>query len=174
MKKIVYALGFLALSFNLSAAEPSHSAVGSDSCALMKGKTEPFILALRKGEVVQSAIEKCANDAELAGASLYGLGAVQPVTLRYFDHIEKTYFDKEIKDFMEVTNLTGNISFVNGKRQNHIHITLSDHHFQTQAGHLKDAVVGAVLEIQIIPLANPVNKYHDDETGLDIIQTPLP
>lgn len=149
----------------------SLSAVDSTQCAMMKGQTRPFILALRKGEQVQEAITRCANDAELKGAALSGLGAFQPATLRYFDHETKVYHDKEYPEFMEVTNLTGNISFVENLRENHIHVTLSDHGFNPQAGHLKDATVGAVLEIQITPMKHQITKEFDAETGLEIIKT---
>lgn len=103
-----------------------------------------------------------ARDARLKGATLSGLGAFQPVTLQYFDHVAKTYHDKTFNEFMKLTNLTGNITWV----------TLSNHDFQTQAGHLKDAVVGAVVEIQVVPLPHKVSKHKDNETGFEIITTP--
>jgi len=171
-RQILGALVFLGISGSLCAADKSYSAVDSQRCKFMKGKKEPFILALRKGEAVQSAIEKCARDAKLQGATLSGLGALQPVTLQYFDHVTKKYHDKTFNDFMEVTNLTGNITWVNGDIKNHIHITLSDHDFRSQAGHLKDATVGAVLEIQVTPLPYKINKHKDNDTGLEIITTP--
>lgn len=161
----------LGLSLMSGAWAADVSAVDSHQCALMKGKYQPFVLALRKGEQVQQAISRCANDAELKGATLVGLGAFQPVTLRYFDHEAKVYHDKVIDNFMEVTNLTGNITWVNGERQNHIHVTLSDHQFHAQAGHLKDATVGAVLEVQITPMQHTIHKEYDPLTGLDIIST---
>lgn len=160
--------GMMTMAAN--AAYPT-SAVDSSHCVVMKDNHKPFLLVLRKGEKVQSAIEQCANDAELKGAKLVGLGAFYPVTLRYFDHVQKEYHDKVINQFMEVTNLTGNITINNGVRQNHIHVTLSDENFKPYAGHLKEASVGAVLEVLVTPLKYPVIKHHDDETGLDVITT---
>lgn len=165
-------LGLLACLSTLSAhANYPTSAVDSTHCAVMKNNLKPFLLVLRKGEQVQSAIQQCANDAELNGAALIGLGAFEPVTLRYYDHVAKEYHDKSINQFMEVTSLTGNITINNGVRQNHIHVNLSDEHFQPYAGHLKDATVGAVLEVLVTPMKYPVTKHHDDETGLDVITT---
>ncbi len=151
-------------------ADPTVSAVNSSQCGILKKTQKPFILALKKGESVQSAILQCANDAELNAASLSGLGAFMPVTLRYFDHLEKQYRDKTIPEFMEVTNLSGNITFLNGKRVNHIHVTLSDGHFNPVAGHLKNATVSAVLEVLVTPLSHTVTKVHDEQVGLDVIQ----
>ena len=172
MKKLtVVSTALMGTIFASSVWAGNISAVDSNQCGVMKGTNKPFLLVLRKGEQVQQAISRCANDAELQGATLSGLGALQPVTLRYFDHEAKIYHDKEYTDFMGVTNLTGNITFVNNQRQNHIHVTLSDHHFNSQAGHLKDATVGAVLEIQVTPMQHQISKEYDAETGLEIIKT---
>ncbi len=173
MKETLIAL-IATLSFSIltqAATTRPVAAVDSHHCAVMQNHSTPFVLALRKGDKVQEAITRCANDAKLNGAALFGIGAVEPVTLRYYDHIEKKYKDKPINEFMEVTNLSGNISFVNGKRQNHIHITLSDKNFKPQAGHLKDATVAAVLEILVTPLQGKLSKVHDQTTGLDIFKT---
>lgn len=173
MKRLCIPALFLASSLLPLYAQAQYptSAVDSSHCAVMKNNQKPFLLVLRKGEQVQSAIQQCASDAELKGAALFGLGAFDPVTLRYYDHLAKQYRDKTINQFMEVTNLTGNITINNLVRQNHIHVTLSDEHFQPYAGHLKDATVGAVLEVLVTPMPFTVTKHHDDETGLDVITT---
>ena len=170
MKRLISLSAGLLASI-VAIANPNISAVSSNKCGILKGSEKPFILALKKGELVQSAILQCANDAALKGASLSGLGAFMPVTLRYFDHEAKQYHDKTISDFMEVTNLSGNITFLNDKQVNQIHVTLSDESFTPVAGHLKDATVGAVLEILVTPLANKITKVHDEESGLDVINT---
>jgi uncharacterized protein len=170
ISRSLFFLGMIAGAMTVNAAPVS--AVNSTQCQLMAGQNQPFLLVLKKGEQVQQSILRCAEDAAIKGATVSGIGALKPATLLYFDHKTKQYHSKEIKQFMEVTNLTGNISKLNGDYINHLHITLADNNYQVQGGHLKDATVGAVLEIQITPMKGPLIKKYDEDTGLNVIQTP--
>jgi len=67
------------------------SAVDSHSCGQLKGSTDPFILVLKKGENISKSIICCADDANLSGATLIGLGALENTSLSYFDHKKKSY-----------------------------------------------------------------------------------
>jgi len=153
-------------------ASASHlSAVSSDGCGRLKGSTEPFILSLKKSESVHEAILHCANDAELKGATLSGLGGIAPTTLLYFDHVAKKYHRKTIDEFMELVSLTGNITKKEGKRESHIHVALSNKDYQMTGGHLEKATVAAIAEIKVVPTSGVLIKRFDDETGLDVLVT---
>ena len=169
MKTLFTALTLLACT-QLALANPP-SAVHSDSCQNVKNTKEPFILVLKKGEKLQQSIVKCANQANLNGASLSALGAVDNTTLTNFDHKKKTYDKKVYPNFMELIALSGNINFVNGKRDAHIHVALSDQDYQMVGGHLGEATVAATAEVTIIPMQYPLNKTMDEKTGLNLINT---
>lgn len=42
------------------------------------------------------------------------MGAINEVTLRFFNPETKTFVDKTFREQMEISNLTGNISTMNG------------------------------------------------------------
>lgn len=169
IKKAIMAL--LLLSTAAQASTNHLSAVSSDGCGRLKGSTKPFILALKKGQSMHEAILQCANDAELKGATLSGLGGIAPTTLLYFDHVAKKYHRKTIEEFMELVSLTGNITKKEGQREAHIHVALSNKDYQMTGGHLEKATVAAIAEIKIVPTSGELIKRFDDETGLDVLVT---
>lgn len=168
MKAVFATLLFLISS--LAIAAPI-SVVNTHSCGQLKGISDPFILVLKKGENVHESILQCANDAELPGATLTGLGALERTTLSYFDHKKKTYKKKEFPEFLELLALNGNVTQFNGKRVAHIHVALSNDNYQMMGGHLANAFVGATAEIKVQPFKGKLVKERDEAIGLDLIST---
>lgn len=168
MKKIIPLLFVLSATL-VNAA--TISTVNSHSCKQVKGSEKPFILVLKKGEDVTTALAQCANDAKLAGASLTGIGALENPKLDYFNLETKKYQDKTLNGIYELISMTGNITDVAGKRVPHLHVALSDSEFQMTGGHLGSARVGVTAEITITPFRGHVVKSMDDETGLELIKT---
>ena len=168
--KTLLTASILLASSQLAIAAPL-SAVSTSTCPQLKGTQDPFILVLKKGEKLQESIVHCANQVELNGASLSALGAIDNTTLTYFDHKKKLYYKKEYPEFMELIALSGNITFVNDKREAHIHVALSDHDYKMSGGHLGEATVAATVEVTIIPIKNKLVKKMDEATGLNLIIT---
>ena len=136
----------------------------------MKSKQieDGFILRLEAGEpLVDVLTEFCiTNDIRLG--LITGLGAATRVTLGNFNIQTKEYKEQEFEGSFEITMLYGNISEMDGKPYLHIHATLGDDRFGSLAGHLKQATVGATCEITILTLAGTVERYKDEEVGLNL------
>lgn len=96
-----------------------------------------------------------------------GIGAVSEAILRFFNPSTKNYVDKTFKEQMEVTNISGNVSEIEGKRALHLHITLGREDYTALAGHLLEAKVQGAAEFILYPLNTRVIKRKDQEAGIN-------
>lgn len=143
--------------------------INSSSGRLVAGSREPFILALNIGENLFEGIMRCAVDAGIKSASLSGLGALDDVTVAYYNLESKTYQTKLFHGMYELVSLNGNIALVDGKPFIHIHAAIGDNQYQLFGGHIMDATVGPSAEITIIPLGGDIHRQYDDRTGLKLM-----
>ena len=58
---------------------------------------------------------------------------------------------------------------MNNEAYLHCHITLSDVEMETIAGHLKEGVVGATVEIVVVQLDSEINRKYDEKIGLNLM-----
>ncbi len=77
------------------------------------------------------------------------------------------YSDLQLPNFMELTNLSGNVSALDGETYLHVHITLADEHGHAFGGHLKSAIIGATAEIFMTVFDTNIDRARDDATGLN-------
>ncbi len=128
------------------------------------------VLRLKRGKyLVESILEFCEKQ-NIDGAYLHGIGAVEKIEMGYYDlEAKKAYEFKEIDKYLEITNLTGNISKLDGELKLHAHITVSDKNLQAYGGHLKEATVGGTVELFIVKTPGLVRK-EDEETGLSLLE----
>lgn len=167
-KKIILFLASLSLS---SAHAVAISTVNSNSCGKLRNTNRQFILVLKKGEEINSAITRCANQANLKGATLSGIGALRDPTLNYFDLKTKQYKNRKFDGLFELISLTGNITQKDASHEPHLHVALSNDRFHMFGGHLGEATIGVTAEITITPLRGKVIKKVDNATGLELIAT---
>ena len=69
-----------------------------------------YILSIKNHSELASAITSFAKARGITSGSIYGIGAVNSATLRFFDPSTKKYIDKTFDGQMEIANLTGNIT----------------------------------------------------------------
>lgn len=148
----------------------AHTAiVDSHSGAKVANTDKPFILALKMGEDLFEAILRCADAANLKSASISGLGALDDVTVAYYNLNTKTYQTKLFHGMYELISLNGNITLVDGKRFIHIHAALGTEEYNVVGGHIMSATVGPSAEISIIPLNSAIHREFDNQTGLKLM-----
>ncbi|MFT4092067.1 MAG: DNA-binding protein [Niabella sp.] len=95
---------------------------------------------------------------EITAGQITGIGATNEATLRFFDPVAKKYVDKTFSEQMEISNLSGNISEVEGKPMLHLHVTLGRRDYTALAGHLLDARIRGAGEFFIYPINSKVVK----------------
>lgn len=129
-----------------------------------------YFLSIDNHQEIASALtEFCKAEAITAG-EIYGLGAVNDVVLRFFSPVTKKYVDMAFKEQMEMTNLTGNISEMNGNAYLHLHATFGKSDCSAIGGHLLTAVVSGACELVVIPSEAHLERKFSAETGLNMYE----
>ena len=129
---------------------------------------DSYIVSIANHAELAEAIMNFCQDQNIRTASILGIGATDQVTLRFYNPATKMYEDKTYNEQMEIANLTGNISEMNGKIYSHLHCTLGRSDYSALAGHLLTARINGACEIVITAYNTKVERYHDEETGLNM------
>lgn len=128
-----------------------------------------FLIRFLKGEEVMKSLGEFLTKNNISLASFSGIGAVQKAEIGFYDLKNKKYLWEKIDEEMEVLSLIGNVSLLDGKPFIHAHITLGDRNCNARGGHLKEATVGATLEIVLKKLTGKIKRTFDDEIGLNLL-----
>ncbi|WP_454045758.1 PPC domain-containing DNA-binding protein [Chryseobacterium sp. Marseille-Q8038] len=127
-----------------------------------------YIVSLdNQSNIVESLTDFIQNQNIQAG-EVTGIGAVSEATLRFFNPSKKKYVDKTFKEQMEVTNISGNVSEIEGKPTLHLHITLGREDYTALAGHLLEAKIQGAAEFIFYPLNTRVVKIKNEEIGINL------
>lgn len=128
---------------------------------------ETYIVSIQDKSSVMGALMDFIITQKIKAGQITGIGAVNEATLRFFDPTTKKYVDKIFEEQMEVSNLSGNVSEVNGLPMLHLHITLGRRDYSAVAGHLLEAKIRGAGEFFVYPLDNKVVKVKNNEVGLN-------
>lgn len=131
---------------------------------------ETIVLRLEKGEEVIESIKKLCEKEDIKAGSISGLGASNQVVVGLFKVDEKKYYSNTFEEDFEITNLTGNISRMNGQVYLHIHGTFANAEGKCIGGHLNKAVISATSEIIINKINGNVGRKFSEEIGLNLIE----
>ncbi len=125
------------------------------------------VVALAPGEEILDSLVQIADQYEISGGHISGLGSVREVEINFFDPEKKEYIPRTFEEPMEIGNLVGNISKMNGKRFAHCHITVAGPELIAFTGHLSRAVVGVAAEIYIRRISKTVLRVKDPDLGFN-------
>src|SRR5690554_6141941 len=129
-----------------------------------------FVISIRNRAEITTAITAFVEKHDIKVGSIHGIGAVNKAVLRFYDPITKEYVDKTFSEQMEISNLTGNISQMDGKPYIHLHITLGRSDYTALTGHLLTANIHGAGEIVIEKYDGEVGRRYDDKTGLNLYE----
>lgn len=127
-----------------------------------------FIVSIQNRVEITKAITAFVEEHDIRAGAVYGIGAVNEAVLRFYDPTTKEYVDKSFPEQLEISNLTGNISTMEGKPYIHLHITLGRSDYTAITGHLLTANIHGAGELVIEKLDGEVGRRYDDETGLNL------
>lgn len=136
---------------------------------LFKRLNNKYIIRLERGEEIVESLKKLCKNEKIQLGRITGLGAVSNVEIGYFELKKKEYHSKRISGDLEILNLNGNITSMNGDIYLHLHITISDEELHAFGGHLNSATISATGEIIIDVIEGEVDRYFNDETGLNLL-----
>lgn len=128
------------------------------------------IARIDKGEEILEQIKKIALKENIKLASVSALGATNDFTVGVFKTDEKKYYSNEFKGNFEIVSLTGTINTMNGEFYTHIHMSAGNDKGEVFGGHLNKAVVSATCEMVINIIDGTVDRYFDEEIGLNLFK----
>lgn len=131
---------------------------------------QTVVLRLEKGEEVIESITALCKKVDIKLGSISGLGAANYVTVGLFKIDEKKYYSNTFEEDFEITNLTGNISRMNGEVYLHIHGTFANIEGKCIGGHLNKAIISATSEIIINIINGEIDREFSEEIGLNLIK----
>ena len=127
-------------------------------------------LRIDKGEEILEKIKEFSLKENVKLASVCALGATNDFTVGVYKIDEKKYYANSFKGNFEIVSLTGTINTMNGEFYTHIHMSAGNDKGEVFGGHLNRAVVSATCEMVIDIVDGTLDRFHDDEIGLNLFK----
>lgn len=128
-----------------------------------------FFIVLDRGEEVLEELTRFATETGVRAASFQAIGAVERVTLGYYDLAAQKYERGSWTEEMEVASLLGNLAVVDGGPFPHVHGVFGRRDFSVLAGHVFEAVVSVALEITATTAPDALRRQAVDFCDLKLI-----
>lgn len=127
-----------------------------------------FVVSVENHMEIARAIMDFCHDMNLTAGVISGIGAINQATLRFYNPATRQYVDRTFDEQMELANLTGNISVMDGRPYTHIHCVLGRADYSALAGHLLSARINGACELVVTAFDSPLDRRHDNVTGLNL------
>ena len=85
-----------------------------------------WIVRIDRGEEIVENLKRFCEESGVRSGAVSGIGATNRAVIGLFKTATKEYLSHEMTGDLEITNLTGNISTMDGELYLHLHVTLSD------------------------------------------------
>lgn len=128
-----------------------------------------WVVRIDKGEEVIETLKQFCKENKIKLGSISGIGAADKITVGLFNTKSKQYQSQELTGDYEITNLSGNISTMNGEIYLHLHIGLSDSKYNAYGGHLTSAVISGTGEIIIEEIDGEIEREFNEDVGLNLL-----
>lgn len=129
-----------------------------------------IVARIDKGEEILEQVKRIARKEQIKLASVQALGAVSQFTAGVFKTEEKEYIANEFNGSFEIVSLTGTVNMMNGEFYCHLHMSAGNHKGEVFGGHLNKALVSATCEMIITVIDGTVDRYFDEEIGLNLFR----
>ena len=129
-----------------------------------------IVVRIDKGEEILDKVREIALKENIKLANINALGAVSEFTVGVFKTDEKKYYSNEFKGYFEIVSLTGTINTMNDEFYTHLHMSTGDDTGKVFGGHLNRAIVSATCEMVINIIDGRVDRYFDEEIGLNLFK----
>lgn len=129
-----------------------------------------IVARMDKGEEILEQIKEIALKENIKLASVSALGAISGFTAGVFLTAQKEYRSNEFHGNFEIVSLSGTINTMNDSFYTHIHMSAGNEKGEVFGGHLNRAVVSATCEMVITLIDGRVDRYFDEEIGLNLFR----
>ena len=129
-----------------------------------------IIARIDKVEEILEQVKEIALKEQVKLASVQALGAINKFTVGVFKTDEKKYLSNEFKGSFEIVSLNGTINTMNNEFYCHLHMSAGNDKGEVFGGHLNQATVSATCEMVITIIDGIVDRYYDEEIGLNLFK----
>lgn len=136
----------------------------------VRAEGDTVVVVLSSGEEILESLRDVAAQFDIRGGSLSGLGSTSEIELAFFDPDKGEYIPRTFSEPMEIGQLVGNFSLLEGKHHVHVHATVSGPELIAFTGHVNRAVVGTACEIYIRKLASEITRVKDAAAGFNPLE----
>jgi predicted DNA-binding protein with PD1-like motif len=155
-------------------AGPKGKATGMKVQLLNPGEpTKQYAVIFYQGDEAFSGLLEFAQQYHITSAHFSAIGAVNGVTLGWFDPERKMYKKILIEGQHEVIGMSGDIALYQGKPVVHTHMLVGNSDGTTLGGHVLAAIVSPTLEVMITVDPVTMQKRFDPDTDLTLIDPDL-
>lgn len=127
-----------------------------------------IVARIDRGEEILAQIKELALKENIKLAHISALGATNNFTVGVYKVEEKKYYKNHFVGDFEIVSLTGTINTMNHEFYTHIHMSAGNDSGEVFGGHLNEAIVSATCEMVITIIDGEVDRFLDDETGLNL------
>ncbi len=127
-----------------------------------------IVARIDRGEEILAQIKELALKENIKFAHVSALGETNDFTVGVYKVDEKKYYKNHFVGDFEIVSLTGTINTMNHEFYTHIHMSAGNDSGEVFGGHLNEAVVSATCEMVITIIDGEVERFLDDETGLNL------
>lgn len=146
----------------------SANAQKQPSMYIYKQMGNRYVVSINNHEEIVKALVSFCHEMKIESGVISGIGAINELTLRFFNPDTKRYEDKTFHEQMEIANLTGNISTLDGKVYLHLHITVGRRDCSALAGHLLAATLSGAGEFVVEDYGEQVSRVYNPDLGLNV------
>ena len=129
-----------------------------------------IVARIDKGEEILEKVKEIALKENIKLANLNALGATNDFTVGVLNVENKRYVSNNFHGNYEIVSLTGTINTKDGEFYTHLHMSAGNDKGEVFGGHLNRAVVSVTCEMVINIIDGTVDRYFDEETGLNLFR----
>lgn len=133
-------------------------------------REKTYVLIFDTSDEVAAGLLEFAQQNKLAAAHFTAIGALEKLTLGYFDWQKKEYEKIPLDEQVEVLSLVGNIVDTDKGPKLHAHIVVGKRDGSAHGGHLVEATVRPTLEVMLTESPSHLQRRHDAASGLALIK----
>ena len=108
---------------------------------------DAYLLKLEQHEEFMRELKKFCSENQIQSASISAIGAINSVTLGFYNVQSQTYEEQSFHKPFELTSASGTVTMIDNELNIHVHATVSDKDFRTYGGHLFRAIASKTIEI---------------------------
>jgi len=131
---------------------------------------DTYVVRIDLGEEILASLRELCEKEEIRLASVEAIGASSHAVIGVYDLEKREYIRETLDGFMEITSLSGSVTWVDGKPYLHLHGTMADQRHVIHGGHVIEVTVGATCEMFIRTLPGEVTRAREENLGINLLR----